>query len=107
MSNFYKTKSHHKQDYEQMVFHLKKDRPLTSDIRRKTYRVISEDNIQDIKKYRSMSEQERMKLKHKNYEFYLSLLKKLEGHHNDEMRLSPQLLERLRTVLSSNYIISR
>ena len=40
-----------------MIHHLKNDRPLTSDIRRKNYKVISTENIQEITKYRTYSEQ--------------------------------------------------
>lgn len=77
MGNFYQTKNNKKEDYEKMVFYLKKDRPLTSNIRRSNYRVISAGNIQEINKYRSMSEKERLNLKNKNNEFYLSLLRQL------------------------------
>lgn len=40
MSNFYHSKSAKITDYEKMVQFLKNDRPMTSSIRRKNYKVI-------------------------------------------------------------------
>lgn len=55
MSNFYTTKQHKRDDYKKMVHYLKNDRPLTSDIRRRNYKVITTDSIQEIDKYRAHS----------------------------------------------------
>ena len=55
MSNFYTTKQHKRDDYKKMVHYLKNDRPLTSDIRRRNYKVITTENIQEIDKYRAHS----------------------------------------------------
>lgn len=40
MSGFYKTKATKKEDYQKMVFFLKNDRPFTSDIRRRNYKMV-------------------------------------------------------------------
>lgn len=56
MSNFYSTKNNKREDYNKMVHYLKKDRPLTSDIRRRNYKVITTENVQEIEKYRTESE---------------------------------------------------
>lgn len=40
MSNFYKAKATKKEDYQKMVYFLKNDRPFTSEIRRKNYKII-------------------------------------------------------------------
>lgn len=56
MTGFYQFKSNKKEDYKKMVYHLKNDRPLTSDIRRKNYKVIGQEYIQEVRKYRVYSE---------------------------------------------------
>jgi hypothetical protein len=56
MSGFYDSKATKKEDYKKMVMFLKKDRPLTSEIRRKSYKMIGESNLEDVKKYRCLSE---------------------------------------------------
>ena len=75
MGNFYDTKHGKGDNYKKMVHYLKNDRPLTSDIRRRNYKVITTDSIQHIKKYRTKSELERVNLKSNNSSFYLQLLK--------------------------------
>ena len=75
MSNFYTTKQHKRDDYKKMVHYLRNDRPLTSDIRRRNYNVITSGSIQDIDKYRAQSEMERVLIKNSNVSFYMELLK--------------------------------
>ena len=55
MSNFYQSKSVKKSDYEKMVQFLKNDRPMTSSIRRKNYKVIGQQQIKGVRQYRSVS----------------------------------------------------
>jgi hypothetical protein len=40
MNGFYNSKNRKKTDYKKMVLFLKQDRPLTSEIRRKNYKMI-------------------------------------------------------------------
>lgn len=92
MSNFYKAKQHKCDDYKKMVHYLKNDRPLTSDIRRRNYQVISSGNIPDIDKYRAQSEMERVHIKQSNVSFYMELLKMFEGHYVEDLSLSGQII---------------
>jgi hypothetical protein len=107
MSNFYDTKHGKRDDFKKMVHFLKSDRPLTSDIRRRNYKVITQDNVQEIRNYRVQSEMERVRLKKSNLAFYYELLKLLDGHDVQDLRLSGQILERTRTVLESHYSIAK
>jgi hypothetical protein len=107
MSNFYDTKHLKRDDYNKMVHYLKNDRPLTSDIRRRNYKIVTTESIQEIKKYRAQSEAERLTLKHANHDFYLELLRMLDHHHNDNIKLTGEILERTRNVLESNYLINQ
>lgn len=61
-----------------MISFLKHDRPLTSQIRRKNYEIVGKQQMGEVDKYRSTAEQERVDLRHKNYEFYASLMTSLE-----------------------------
>ena len=70
MGDFYETKHSKRDDYRKMVHYLKKDRPLTSDIRRRNYKVIT-TSTQEIKDCRLESELERLRLKDRNSAFYL------------------------------------
>lgn len=99
MSNFYTTKHHKRNDYKKMVQFLKNDRPLTSDIRRRNYELVTSDNIQEIDKYRARSELERVNIKSSNASFYIELLKMLEGYQADELKLSGYIIERTRGIL--------
>lgn len=107
MSGFYESKSAKKTDYESMVTYLKNDRPLTSSIRRKNYKLVGRQNIKGVRQYRNLSEKERMKMKEANYEFYMSLLRQMEKHGVEELPLSGKLIEVIRNVLESNYIIQK
>ena len=42
--------------------------------------MIGESQLKGVKQYRNFSEQERLRLRDENYEFYLDLLKKMERH---------------------------
>ena len=57
-----------------MVDNLKYDRPLTSNIRRRNYKVIGKESLSSINKFRYKSEQERISIIKKNHEFYMSLI---------------------------------
>ena len=107
MSNFYTTKHHKRDDYKKMVQFLKNDRPLTSDIRRRNYKLVTSDSIQEIDKYRAHSEMERVGIKYSNASFYRELLKMLEGYQADQLTLSGQIIERTRNILENNYVLDK
>jgi hypothetical protein len=61
--------------------------------------MIGESQLKGVKQYRNFSEQERLRLRDENYEFYLGLLKKMERHGVEELPLSGKIIERIRVVL--------
>ncbi len=52
MCQFYESKHSKKTEYDGMVENLKYDRPLTSKIRRRNYKVIGKESLSSIKNYR-------------------------------------------------------
>lgn len=46
-----------------MVLYLKNDRPLTSEIRRRNYKMIGETQLKDVKQYRNCSEKDRVRIR--------------------------------------------
>ena len=67
MSGFYDSKASKKSEYKKMILFLKNDRPLTSDIRRRNYKMIGESQLKGVKQYRNFSEKERLKLRDGNH----------------------------------------
>lgn len=83
MSQFYRSKHSKKSEYEAMVGNLKYDRPTTSKIRRKNYKVIGRGSVQTIKRSRVYSEHERVSVRRKQHQFYMGLLTGLEEYKLD------------------------
>lgn len=79
-----------------MVDNLKYDRPLTSNIRRRNYKIIGKESLNSIKRYRVKSELERISLKKKNYEFYLNLIEGLENYHEEDIPTTIFIVDQVR-----------
>lgn len=57
MQTYYSVKKQKNRECDSMVGYLKKDRPLTSHLRRKNYEIVGKSHIDDLSKYRQKSEE--------------------------------------------------
>ncbi len=84
---------------------MKKDRPLTSHLRRKNYKIIGKPHIDHVDKYRQKSEEERVQILERNYDFYISLLKIFEHCKKEEIQTSLKILTKLKEFFESEYVL--
>lgn len=107
MSHFYETKHLKKNNFDVMFKNLKYDRPLTSSIRRNKYVVLGRDVLEPIHYYRQISEQERVKIKEKNHNFYMKALDTLYGYYEDNVPTTVYIMEELKKIFESEYIFTQ
>ena len=101
MSAFYKTKQRKKSQYDEYVENLKYDRPTTSSIRRRNYHIVDKEGLNSIKKYRLKSEQERLSIRKKNFDFYMNLIEGLENYHEEDIPTTIYIVNEIKDILET------